>query len=47
MGLAKVAACQGDQLRAADHLWRVLGESSRLRDGEQADVIVQLLRKLD
>lgn len=47
MGLAKVAAWQGDQPRAADYLWRALGESSRLRDGEQADVIVQLLRKLD
>jgi hypothetical protein len=47
MGLAKVAAWQGDQPRAADYLWRALGESSRLRDGEQADLIVQLLRKLD
>ena len=42
-----MAAWQGDQPRAADYLWRALGESSRLRDGEQADVIVQLLRKLD
>lgn len=47
MGLAKVSAWQGDRPRAAGYLWRALEESSRLRDRELADVIVQLLRRLD
>jgi len=47
LGLAKVAAWQLDSAATKDHLWRALATVSDSQDLDQADNIVQWLRKLN
>ena len=47
LGLAKVAAWRMRPERAVDYLWAALRDVSYVRDGGEADVIVQWLDKLE
>ena len=46
LGLAKVALWQQREDQAESHVWSALGDASALEDWDQANILLQLLRKL-